>query len=333
MKNKANYIFFSLGLIIFVYFVYDIGITNISTNLRRTGFWIFPIIMTWLIVYGINTYVLKLIIKAQKKDVKFGKVFSINLSGFALNYVTPFLTLGGEPYKAIEISKIVGSETSASSVIIYNMQHMFSHVFFWITGIFVAFIYGSNIILNPKILLSLLLVLLLLMIMFLTSYNKGFLFIFLKVLDKIPLPRKINTRFNSHKDKISAIDRTIISFYKNNKRKFWLTLILEYFARVLASFEFYFILNSIGIVSGVTESVYINAFSSLLLNLTFFIPMELGVREGSMYLLMPTLKIVSGVGIYVSLINRIRELLFIAVGLLLMYLPTEARFIKGIENE
>ena len=55
-----------------------------------------------------------------------------------------------------------------------------------------------------------------------------------------------------------------------------------------------------------------------MLNLFFFIPMGLGIREGSLYLIMGGLNISSAIGVYIGLINRVREFFWIFIGLLLI---------------
>jgi hypothetical protein len=66
--------------------------------------------------------------------------------------------------------------------------------------------------------------------------------------------------------------------------------------------------------------VIIIAISSLLANLMFFAPLQLGTREGSFLLAFQGIAMPAGLGIYVSLITRIRETFWILIGLLLMKL-------------
>jgi hypothetical protein len=66
------------------------------------------------------------------------------------------------------------------------------------------------------------------------------------------------------------------------------------------------------------EAFYINAGSSLIINLFFFMPFELGAREGGLYLVLGSLNIIPGVGIYIGLVNRVREFFWILVGLVLI---------------
>ena len=61
---------------------------------------------------------------------------------------------------------------------------------------------------------------------------------------------------------------------------------------------------------------------SLFTNILFFSPMQIGTREGGFALALKTLSLPAGLGIYVSLVTRVRELFWIGVGILLMKVKT-----------
>jgi hypothetical protein len=62
--------------------------------------------------------------------------------------------------------------------------------------------------------------------------------------------------------------------------------------------------------------------------------MGLGTREGGLVLILEGLKYASGVGVYVGLINRIREFFWIFVGLVfIQFRKNKSNNIKIIESE
>jgi len=107
MKNMTKSILFILGFAFFIYLVLDLGIDNIINNILKTGWYFIPIVGIWLFIYFFNTVAWNYII--NDKRVSFSDLFSITISSYALNYMTPFFHLGGEPYKVIALKKYLGT--------------------------------------------------------------------------------------------------------------------------------------------------------------------------------------------------------------------------------
>ena len=97
-------VFFILGVIALGIMVYSIGPGNMWRDMKQTGWWYVPIIGMWVIVYLFNTLSLYIILRdgtPETESVGFARLFKITVSGFAINYITPFGLMGGEPYKII----------------------------------------------------------------------------------------------------------------------------------------------------------------------------------------------------------------------------------------
>ena len=68
------------------------------------------------------------------------------------------------------------------------------------------------------------------------------------------------------------------------------------------------------------ESILIRAFTSLIANMLFFLPLQLGGREGGFLMSAKGLALTANAGIFVALIVRLRELIWTAIGLMLIKL-------------
>ena len=65
------------------------------------------------------------------------------------------------------------------------------------------------------------------------------------------------------------------------------------------------------------QSYLIVSIATLVANIFFFAPMQMGTREGGFVLAATTLAIPAGAGVYIGLCTRIRELFWIFIGVAL----------------
>jgi uncharacterized protein (TIRG00374 family) len=320
MNNKIKTLFFIAGLLIFIFLVNEFGVKNILINIQKTGWWILPIFGIWFFVYFLNAFAWQFILKPHRDKVTFREIFSISLSGFAINYITPVINLGGEPYKVLALKKKLGTNNAVSSVIVYSMIHFLSSFLFWIAAISVA-LFSLPLKNEMRIIFGAAFIAAFLGAWFFFSrHKKGIFNSIIKIIPRLPFTKKLAEKLKLKEESLRDIDNRITDYYLKSKSYFYLSLFLEVAARFIASIEFIFILKAIGINLSFEHAIYIHAFSSFAMNVFFFIPMELGVREGSLYFILNTLKFSSGIGIYIGLVSRIRELFWIFIGLILIQL-------------
>lgn len=318
MRKKLFPILYVLGIAIFVILIWDFGLDKIMTNIRKTGWWFLPIIALWGLIYTINALGWYYILGEDRKKVAFWRIFGISLGGFAINYLTPFVNLGGEPYRVYALKEFTGINKSVSSVTLYRMIHIISHLIFWLAVIPVTF-FVIPISLKFSVLLIILFLVIFLMLAFVLSRHKlGIYEALSKILMRLKFLKFLNKKLEKNKNNITEIDAQIKDLYVNKKRMFYTVLAMEFSARVLAAMEFFFIFRSIGIDISVWQALYIHGASSLFLNILFFMPMEFGTREGSLYVTLKAFIPDATVGIYIALVNRIRELFWIGIGMLLI---------------
>jgi uncharacterized protein (TIRG00374 family) len=318
MSKKTRIIFFIIGLGIFIYLVTKFGFNNILINIEKIGWWFIPIVTVWGIVYLFNSFAWYTILNGKKNGIRFHDLLSVSISGFAINYITPFINLGGEPYRVIALRNSIGIHNSVSSVILYRMIHILGSFFFWLTG---AVVVAILLPLSSELKISLFavsFVLIILILFFFSRHKKGIFKAVLNLLSKIKFLNKIYLKLLKREKTLLIIDDQIKDLYLNRKSAFYLALFSEYIGRIIASLEFYFILIAIGLNSTIIQAFFINVGSSIIMNVLFFIPFELGTREGSLYFILESLGFTAGVGIFIALVNRIREFFWILIGLLLM---------------
>jgi hypothetical protein len=319
MGRTVRLILLLFGFAFFCYLVNDLGIANILANLKKTGWWFLPVIGIWGVGYIFNALAYQQILGDEGKQIGFWELLRITLSSFAINYSTPLVNLGGEPFRAMAVQDRIGMRRAVSSVFLFRMVHAIGQFVFWLITIVTVAIWFP---LSPSIRLYLLLIFIVVTAaigVLIIAHKRGVLSLLLKVISWIPFSKGLTARVMKHEEAIREIDSQITELYNVRRKAFYLSVFHELMSRYVVSLEFYFILHAIGSKVTLVDSFYINAASTLLLNLVFFIPYEMGAREGSLYLIMESLGLSAGVGVYTSLVNRIREAFWIAVGFGLVY--------------
>jgi len=315
-------VFFILGFVALFLMVWSIGFNTIMDNVIKTGWWFLAIIGMWLPIYLINTAAFNTILRDEDPahhTVPFLHVFKITLSGFALKAATPLGFLGGDPYKIMEFKNLLGMEKATSSVLLYTMTHITAHCVFWALSIIGAALFLPMPLKHSIILLVSFLVFVILLLLLWRGYRKGLTLHFFETLSHVSFFKRWAVPFcMRNNDRLIQIDHQISHLYNSRRQAFILTLSLEIFARICNCLEVYVILKSVNVDVSLIQSVVIYAFMSLFTNILFFSPMQIGTREGGFLLAFKALALPGGLGIYVSLVTRVRELFWIGVGILLM---------------
>ena len=335
MKKKYQNAFFVFGLVVLVIMLTQLDFKQVWEGLRHTGYWFFAVIGLWVVLYIFNTGAWYTIIRSQtttedgQKDtrhVKFWWLYKVTISGFALNYATPGGLMGGEPYRIMELAPKIGTARASSSVILYAMTHIFSHFWFWgIASLLYIFMRPMDFLMT--VLLAVTIAFCSLGIwFFLSGYKKGLANRCMKLLSRMPLIKKWAKPFiDNHREQLDTVDRQIAALHNQNPRSFFCAVLLELGCRFCSALEIVFILFVLQEKVSYFDCVFILAFTSLFANMLFFMPLQLGGREGGFLMSTTKLGLAASQGIFLALIVRLRELVWTGIGLLLIKIGKEKR--------
>lgn len=324
MKTKYQNIFFGFGLLVLAVMVSQLDFGEVWRGLTHAGYWFFAVVALWIFLYGMNATAWWLIIRSQdggRKKICFWWIYKLTISGFALNYATPGGLMGGEPYRIMELAPVIGTERASSSVILYAMTHIYSHFWFWLTSIFL-FAFTQHVSAFMAVMLTLVGAFCVLCIWFFTTgYRKGFTNKTLRFLRHIPVVKRWSVPFTErHKAQLETIDRQIAALHAQSRKTFYGAFALELGCRFCSATEIFFILLVLLPSVNYVQCILILAFTSLFANMLFFMPLQLGGREGGFLMSATGLGFTSNAGIFVALIVRLRELVWTGIGLLLIKL-------------
>lgn len=350
MKSRYQNYFLLFGVTVLAVMLTQLDYAEVWRGISHAGYWFLAVIFIWVFLYMLNTAAWYLIIRSQedretgRQGVKPFFLYKVTISGFALNYATPGGLMGGEAYRIMALAPYLGTERATSSVILYVMTHIFSHFWFWLLAL-ILFLLVS---LTPCLPVSLnsppywggvgggasLLFILLGLWFFMVGYRKGLAVRVMNVLRHIPFVKGwAGGMVERHREQLDNIDRQIAALHKQQPRTFVTCVLLELLCRILSSLEIYFVLlvlqpslpdflNSLNSLTpcllGFLVSFFILAFTSLFANLLFFIPLQLGGREGGFLMSATALGLSVSAGVFIALIIRLRELIWTAIGLLLI---------------
>ena len=353
-KQRLNNLFFILGIaaVVVMLLTFDVSFIELWQHLCHAGYWLIPIVGVWIIVYGLNAFAWKAIIEGNCQHLSpntqhpspnthhlpsFWRIYRLTITGYALNYATPVGGLGGEPYRIMELSKDIDKQHATSSVILYAMMHFFAHFWFWFLSIFIylGLVLIGDLPISTAIGITLGIIVVFCLVafyLFSKGYKNGLVKYVLGVISRIPGLKRWTLRFWArHSEAIQNVDQQIAALYAQDTKAFYKSLILEYFSRVVQSSEVMFMLLLFGIdcgggLSGLTitflHSILIVSFTTLFANLIGFLPMQLGVQEGGFVLSIAALGLSAALGIFVSIICRVREIIWIIIGIGLMKLKS-----------
>ena len=346
MKKKYQNAFLIFGLVVLALMVLQLDFQEVWDGVQRAGYWFGAVVLLWAVLYVFNTAAWWIIIKSgeeshtpmtptegevphsattaapsprQGRSFSFLWLYKITVSGFALNYATPGGLMGGEPYRIMSLSPYIGTERATASVLLYVMTHIFSHFWFWLLSC-VLYVLTQQVDLFMAVLLTFIALFCITAIwFFLKGYKKGIAVSGMRILSHIPLLKRWAKRFfESHAEQLATIDAKIAALHGQNPRTFFCAVFLELSCRVVSALEIFFILLVIMPTANYLQCILILAFTSLFANMLFFIPLQLGGREGGFLLSAKGLSIGVREGIFVALLVRLREIIWTAIGLLLI---------------
>ncbi|MDO4159544.1 MAG: lysylphosphatidylglycerol synthase transmembrane domain-containing protein [Prevotellaceae bacterium] len=336
MRKRLNNIFFVFGVVVVIvmFLTFDVSFVQLWAYIRKASYWLGAILALWLLLYIMNALAWRIIIKGSGTcDVGFGTLCKLTIAGFALNYVAPMGMIGGDAYRIMELSRYIGVHRATSSVILFNMMHIFSHFWFWITGVAMYLILAgiNDLQLNVGIVVVLLFVIAFCyggIYLFVKGYKNGMLVKLVRIIGNIPGLRAWGKRFaDKHKEDLEKIDKQIAELQCQNRKSFMYSLLLEYIGRVFQCIEIFFMLLLFDIDGGggfwgymltFFHSFLILAFTSLFANLLGFLPLQLGGREGGFAMSVTQMGMNDDISMFVSIICRARELFWTSIGILLM---------------
>jgi uncharacterized membrane protein YbhN (UPF0104 family) len=142
---------------------------------------------------------------------------------------------------------------------------------------------------------------------------------------------RANLRFaalESKRDKLEQIDRRVVDFYRNDRRRFAASACGYFGGWLLDTLDIYLVAWLLGMPVGWTQALAIEAFIGVAKMLGLFVPGALGVQESGIVLVCRLAGLPDALGLAYAIIRRGRDVVYASIGWLLLYLDEAT--LKGL---
>ncbi len=304
------------GLGVLAFLTITVGLDTLVDGVRAVGWLAIPIVGLHAIVYALNAIAWWLTLSPEPGAPPFRSIFKISLVGFAINFLTPVVNAGGEPYRIAALTPWIGTRRAAGSVLQYAMLHALSSLLMWLTAIVAALTLTSvdgalrvGLIAAGVVIGAALVVVQL-------GHRHGFVARSTAWLARRPLGRA-STWLAARAEGFAAMDSQLATMHTDHPARLALAVGVDYLSRWVAMGELLLVAHGLGISISVLSAVMISGLSALAVNVFFLLPWEMGSREGSLFLLFGLAGVPASVGMIAAVLTRLREIVWCGIGLLL----------------
>ena len=246
----------------------------------------------------------------------FWHTVAISSVTYAVNLITPFLQAGGELLRVSAMTPYLGAGRATGSTIAYYMLHAISNMLIWLAGIVALLLWVP---LSVPLVIAFTVagaaIVGLIAFMF-ARHQYGVVAPVLRLVRAVPLVRRLARPLEKHQARIEELDAVITGFYHESPRRFLLALGIDTLGRLIAIGEYWLAAWAIGVVLSPAQSLIIAAVGALVVNVIFFVPLEVGVKEGGLFAVFQLLGLDPVLGVFAAIVQRLREFVWIAIGLL-----------------
>jgi hypothetical protein len=314
-RRRTHAIFLLAGIAGFVVVVWRTGPSRLVAEVRGAGWVLVPVVLIYALVYFAGSEAWRLTMHERPPRVSSARAFAITVWAVALNYVTPLMSVGGEPFKIAAAAPVLGLRESASSVLGARLIHLEAHLLFFLTGVAVAAVLLPRDAVGSVALVTVGAALALITALVVLAHRSAGIDRLLGLLLRLPVGPRLGGWLRSKRAAAAEVDAQIVAFTRDTPRRYLLAIGFEYAARCIGVVELMLIANAVGAPVGYATAFLIGSFLSLAVNVFFFVPFALGAREAGLYAIFAILGLSPALGVAASVVGRLREFIWIGIGL------------------
>ena len=132
--KKLHAVLLTLGIGCFVYLLVRMGVGELWRQLSMLGWWLVPLIMCEGLAEMVHTLGWRHCLSGPHRSLPWATLFGIRMAGYAINYLTPTATMGGEVSKGVLLAGRHRGAEAASGVLIGKVCFALAHLLFVTLG-------------------------------------------------------------------------------------------------------------------------------------------------------------------------------------------------------
>lgn len=306
-----------LGVGLFVYFIYSVGVTEIVSNVQRFGILGFAtILLIYFVRICLRAAAWKLSVYEPYK-LRMADTVPAVIIGEAMSSIIPLGILVSGTAKAVAVRGRVPLVVGLSSVATENLFYSFATGVFLILGAFTFlrfFDLDSGYVITIDILIGVIIAVVIFLLLLIVKqwhfaseacewlYRKGVL-----------------TGVLEHgRMQVRLFENLIYGFYRRYPRRFLPICTIEASYHALGVLEVLFILIRISETASLLNAFLLESVSRLITVVFKLVPFLVGVDEAGAQFVAETVAIGAGIGITLAIIRKGRILFWALIGLLLV---------------
>jgi glycosyltransferase 2 family protein len=290
------------------YLLYHVGPRAVWDSIRALG-WGLPIVLLFPFSSAVILDTLGWRVLLRDHQVPWRVLLRARLAGEAVNLITPTASVGGEPIKAYLIRPYVPLSEGLASVVVDKTTVISGQVGLLLAAIFLA---SSMLALKSPVMVAMMG-----LCVVETLAIAGFIVVQMlgvfggggRALGRIGLG-------HAYQEGLDALDRRLNRFYRERRARLLLSACLHGIAWATGGLEIYLVLLFQGVDASVMTALVVDAFGAAIKFASFMIPASLGALEGGYVAIFGALGLGGALGLSYTLIRRLREVVWSALGLL-----------------
>jgi putative membrane protein len=319
VKTALRWTLLLLGLALFGWFIYRAGPAAIFASVRRLG-WFAPVVLVpYLLVYVFDTWGWYLAFGSYATArPSYFTLFRVRWASEAFNSVIPSGYVGGEALKAYLLHKRgVPGLTASTSVVASKTCQVLAQALFIGLGVLAAQPHLPPDSAAHRGMMIISLGCLVVVVVLFALQRRGMFNSLRALSSRLHIRIKTLERNEPH---LRQLDEQIYTFYHHDRRRFVCSTLVYLLGWLADALEIYVVCHLLGLPISWTEAVAIESFISVAKALGIFAPAAMGVQESGVMLLFHFFALPAPIGVAYALIRRGRELFYVLVGGLLLYM-------------